>query len=774
MPPPIYSSLSIPAVGARPSPRCVQWTEDGQLIVATKTSIYVLTPEHGINLDLSSLIRSNKHDKKDPHVGWFRTMVQIDKTLSTKWPEHSQDWSTASLGSIDTSIQSVAVSPSGITSTLRCVLAVLTSNMDLTLFSAGKNRLKGEWSLTHRVTPFIIKTLHEGNDDPSVADVLKTQIVSVSWTPQADFSVSPRPNLNASLLVGGTRGGTLEYHRYNEAHTMEFIKSVAVADAWINRVACSDWKSVTPEACRARLAFGIANVGVSYIEVTATIAPSDRPVHFGPIMKPVFEFSEEVVEVINDGQGITTLHWLHVKDGSEVLAFCRPGYVFLWTDSSTLGWTGVKRLRLAHKRVSSGSSPFLPVSGFHYIDAFDALTVGLFDGSVHTIHQVSVDPTWSPSASQGQPSLQTNLTASVRSVFVQCESSPSKPVSDLDDNRMCGYFPYDTLGTMAWLHTVSRTSDFSYMHEAKLVSTLAVAKLWDQDLQDAVSLLERSFLNARPCLYVATASVLRPIFFYFRSKQRVAEAYASIVKILSNLPEDHSKEITLIHHDGELSPEVRHAFRYSLIQHLFGWNDIVRMRVGLSLSDFLWVSGCLEPTLQAEFGLVAQSFLHGISHRVLRTVIRHLAAVMNCLTEVDVPFVSRAVLQTLLPGVPPDLAEEGASLSVQIRERIPVEASLIERCPACKEEIQLQNITAAVCSKGHTWSRCSITTFILSTPYVRTCVGCTRKAFLPPSAPGAPESLEWLPAGARGWVVVELLEAVHRCLFCNNTFVSVV
>lgn len=71
--------------------------------------------------------------------------------------------------------------------------------------------------------------------------------------------------------------------------------------------------------------------------------------------------------------------------------------------------------------------------------------------------------------------------------------------------------------------------------------------------------------------------------------------------------------------------------------------------------------------------------------------------------EVDVPFVSRAVLQTLLPGVPQDLAEEGASLSVQIRERIPVEASLIERCPACKEEIQLQNITAAVCSKGHTW-----------------------------------------------------------------------
>lgn len=31
----------------------------------------------------------------------------------------------------------------------------------------------------------------------------------------------------------------------------------------------------------------------------------------------------------------------------------------------------------------------------------------------------------------------------------------------------------------------------------------------------------------------------------------------------------------------------------------------------------------------------------------------------------------------------------------------------------------------------------------------------------------------WLPMAARGWVVEELLEAVRRCLFCGNSFVSV-
>jgi general transcription factor 3C protein 4 len=69
--------------------------------------------------------------------------------------------------------------------------------------------------------------------------------------------------------------------------------------------------------------------------------------------------------------------------------------------------------------------------------------------------------------------------------------------------------------------------------------------------------------------------------------------------------------------------------------------------------------------------------------------------------------------------------------------------------------------------------RCSITTFILATPRVRTCVGCSRKAFLPLSRRDPATTANWLPEAGRGWVVEELLEAVNRCLFCGNSFVSV-
>src|SRR5882762_9932844 len=69
-------------------------------------------------------------------------------------------------------------------------------------------------------------------------------------------------------------------------------------------------------------------------------------------------------------------------------------------------------------------------------------------------------------------------------------------------------------------------------------------------------------------------------------------------------------------------------------------------------------------------------------------------------------------------------------------------------------------------------ARCSVTSFILATPMVRTCVGCSRKAFLPLSRK-EPASPNWLPVAAQSWIVEELLEAVHCCLFCGNSFVSI-
>lgn len=130
-------------------------------------------------------------------------------------------------------------------------------------------------------------------------------------------------------------------------------------------------------------------------------------------------------------------------------------------------------------------------------------------------------------------------------------------------------------------------------------------------------------------------------------------------------------------------------------------------------------------------GAVAQKLLSTISHRVLRTIIRHLVAAIPSLERTfarvfhsslnltklllasDVPFVLRMVVQSLLPGSPPDLTAEGQSLSDSLHTVVPPGSSdifigLNEECPACKAEVQLENITSAVCPSGHTWRASSL------------------------------------------------------------------
>jgi len=156
----------------------------------------------------------------------------------------------------------------------------------------------------------------------------------------------------------------------------------------------------------------------------------------------------------------------------------------------------------------------------------------------------------------------------------------------------------------------------------------------------------------------------------------------------------------------------------------------------------------------------------------------------------DIPFLQRSVILALLPRSPTDLSDEARALSERVHadQRLVGLADAEEHCPACGLVIPLVDIAVAICSNDHRWStpcvsaendaelfvaRCSITTFILSTPWVRTCIGCSRKAFLPLSMRTSPEQPSWLPSVARGWVVEELLEAVCRCLYCNNTFVRI-
>jgi hypothetical protein len=54
-----------------------------------------------------------------------------------------------------------------------------------------------------------------------------------------------------------------------------------------------------------------------------------------------------------------------------------------------------------------------------------------------------------------------------------------------------------------------------------------------------------------------------------------------------DLEEDEEMGSTKV---DETTTEMREAFRLSLSAHLFGWDEVLRLRMRLSMADFAWVS----------------------------------------------------------------------------------------------------------------------------------------------------------------------------------------
>ena len=78
------------------------------------------------------------------------------------------------------------------------------------------------------------------------------------------------------------------------------------------------------------------------------------------------------------------------------------------------------------------------------------------------------------------------------------------------------------------------------------------------------------------------------------------------------------------------------------------------------------------------------------------------------------------VVQSLLPGSPHDLSEEGRNLSNLVQHLLvgtgpltplDIENQLNEICPACGIQVPLKDITMAVCGNGHSWRVSPISIF---------------------------------------------------------------
>ncbi|KAI0251386.1 putative zinc-finger of transcription factor IIIC complex-domain-containing protein [Lactifluus subvellereus] len=765
----IYTASSVPAAASHPTINCLQWTEDGQLLFLTKTAVYVLTPDLGINYCDPSAVSASKLRHTSPgatSLGWFRTVLELDRRSFHHWPSESQDWDTLVTGSLDISIKSVVSSPSFLSADAGCVLAIVSTNFELSLWCSVKNQLAGQWTKLQDATPYL-RSLAVAQTDSRLQQTLRTQVVCSSWSRQPDFGAVPPCVRDGSLLALGNRAGSILLLRFTKesgsGRYLEHIRTIDVSEQWITHLTWLPWANTVANECVAILVYCTSDGAVGFVKVTRTchieagtswsdpksvLATSASPSRFS-ICEP-------------DDRVIMGLSFIELRNMKPVVIVFRPGVLQLWRDECDgCVWSGLRSLFLHRQGISSGSSMFYPPSGLVYTPEHDVIVLSLFDGSFHVLYDISSSPTVNPHLDSTRQSgfSSSDLSSVCRRIFIQIEGGTIPQ----EMNRINGMVSFGGFPIVCWAHERSMSSDFSYKHEARHNSTLVVTRMYAEDSDDAVlKMLDDDGVLSR--------------------------LHSPLLRVLQDPVGGDLMELAILPQLGDSSSSSYALFRENITRQLFGSDVLLQLRLKLTITDFCWRSAT-SPETRNEYGAVARGLLSAVSYRVLGALVRHIDTVVHLLTQDDLPFVLRVVIQCMLPDAPQELSTEAQNLANKVTTSFPTAkregaaGGLQEQCPACGVEVPFEDIAAAACPNGHRWSRCSVTSFILSTTMVRTCLGCARKAFLhtAPYPHLLEREKEFIPGmeasertTGRGWVVQELLEAVRRCLFCGNNFVTLI
>ncbi|EMD39169.1 hypothetical protein CERSUDRAFT_46938 [Gelatoporia subvermispora B] len=453
----VPTALSLPAVWAPPSAKCLQWSGDGQILLVTRSAVYILTPDAGVRVGATSIIRQAPELEDSQYgikqLGWLRTMIEYDKTLAYYWPAECQEWGTISLGSVDPTLRAVTPSPSNLTDNACCLIAVLNSNMELTIWGPGRDQIRGKWTKFVDVTAYLRESLPQDSADNVLARTLQAQATCIEWSPQADFNLSPTPKIDGSLLATGNRAGCVVLLRCLRDATLNYaVSSVAVlpiVNRSLNHLAWSPWRTAdnTNGICEAYLACGAGDGSITIVKVTQTLQCTSSVTTNSEITASV-EIQDELANE-HDGRIITGMKWLYSPRRGPMLVYCKPGLLNLWSgDTAHDLWSGRRSFALETQKLCGGSSPLCPVSGIEYSTSKDSLVISLSDGSLHVLRSVSLEPQWDNQFSDDGLA-GPRMSAVARAVFRQVEP---ETVQAKDVQSIYGMASYDGQGTYVWIH----------------------------------------------------------------------------------------------------------------------------------------------------------------------------------------------------------------------------------------------------------------------------------------------------------------------------------
>ncbi|KAG8947030.1 hypothetical protein FRC04_011210 [Tulasnella sp. 424] len=176
----LYTALSLLAEST-PAFGNLAWSDDGQLLVLTHNVIYILTPDLGIFFDTDSAVSATptvSSSEQTPKLGWYRTMLSVDKATHHVWALDSENQAVLATGSVDVMFKAACWSPTGISMDGLCLLAVLTSNLEISLYEPSRNHLRGAWIKVQDVTETLKQYFRSNFDAKEAKDRTAARILA--------------------------------------------------------------------------------------------------------------------------------------------------------------------------------------------------------------------------------------------------------------------------------------------------------------------------------------------------------------------------------------------------------------------------------------------------------------------------------------------------------------------------------------------------------------------------------------------------------------------
>lgn len=309
----IYGTLNVPAKPPTASSRALQWTPDGQLLVLGETIIYILTPETGLKFD-----RGGPSSKSTPssNMQWSTTVLPLPVT-DLFWPEISQEWPVLCIGAMDYNWQAITYSPTNYSSVGSCMLATLSSNLEVFLWAPKTHAYLGEWTKVQDVTQDMRTYLQLTRKLQPTELVLNAHIHSLAWSTQPAAARAK----NASLLALGNAAGFVYFLRV-ENDALQVCASLKISDTWVTELRWTRWKQ-SEDSATATIACEISKREIKLIHVELLWAEDHTPT--------VTLSESEAIPFENDRRSITALEWVDIDD-TQCISLAR-------SDRCDLGWS---------------------------------------------------------------------------------------------------------------------------------------------------------------------------------------------------------------------------------------------------------------------------------------------------------------------------------------------------------------------------------------------------------------------------------------------------